>query len=75
MGAYVEKLLRLIVCEELSKVAPGVDYNASMIVDLKIIDPWRIQSGYKVPAVHLTLIKVKKQSGSIIDAWDARITA
>src|SRR5258706_1274507 len=33
MGGYAEKSLRLLICEELRESAPGIDYQAKMIVD------------------------------------------
>src|ERR1700676_625807 len=33
MGGYAEKVLRLLVCEELRHSAPGIEYNASMIAN------------------------------------------
>jgi DNA-binding transcriptional regulator YiaG len=73
MGGYAEKLLRLLVCERLQEAAPGIDYNAGMIADLKVQDPWRADRNYEVPAIVLVLIHMKEQrSGSIIETWDAR---
>jgi hypothetical protein len=70
MGGFVEKLLRLLICEDLRKDAQGVDYNASMIAHLKVIDPWKAESAFEVPTIHLNLIKMKEQSGSVIETWD-----
>jgi DNA-binding transcriptional regulator YiaG len=53
MGGYAEKLLRLLVCEELRESAPGIEYNASMIANLKVKDPWRRDPNYEIPAVEL----------------------
>lgn len=55
MGGYVEKLLRLILCEELTKEAPGVEYNASKIAQLKVLDPWRANPDYELPPIELWL--------------------
>jgi DNA-binding transcriptional regulator YiaG len=71
MGTYAEKCLRLLVCEELSKAAPGVSYQASMIAALRIADPWKVKLDFEVPPVSLELIRVKEQSGEVIDAWNA----
>src|SRR5262245_50714889 len=71
MGGYVEKLLRLLVCETLKEEAPGIEYNASLIANLRVIDPWRADPNYVVPPVVLVLIKIKQQSGPVIEAWAA----
>lgn len=62
--------LRLLICEDLSKDAQGVDYNASMIAHLNMIDPWKADPEFELPTMHLNLIKMKKQSGSVIETWD-----
>jgi hypothetical protein len=72
MGGFAEKLLRLLVCEELLKDAQGVTYNASTIAHLKVIDPWKADVSYEVPAIHLVLIRLKEQSGSVIETWDTK---
>jgi DNA-binding transcriptional regulator YiaG len=76
MGGYVEKLFRLIVCEELKKDSPGVDYHASAIAHLKVSDPWRADPKHELPAVVLSLVQLKEQgSGSIIEAWNVKQAA
>jgi DNA-binding transcriptional regulator YiaG len=40
-GTYAEKVLRLVVCEHLKEQAPGMDYSASMVADMKIQNPWK----------------------------------
>jgi DNA-binding transcriptional regulator YiaG len=74
MGGFAEKLLRLLVCEELNKDAHGVAYNAGMIANLKVVDPCRADPDYKLPPMHLELIRMK-EAGSIIEAWDAKVAA
>jgi DNA-binding transcriptional regulator YiaG len=69
MGGFAEKLLRLLVCEDLHHKAPGVAYNASMISHLNIIDPWRADPNYEPPTLHSGLIKLKEPSGSVIETW------
>jgi hypothetical protein len=71
VGGYVEKLLRLLVCESLKDEAPGIKYNASMIANLRVIDPWRADANYLVPPVALAFVKIKQQSGPVIEAWAA----
>jgi DNA-binding transcriptional regulator YiaG len=76
MGGYAERIIRLLVCEELKKEAPGSEYNASMIANLKVYDPWKVDPSYKVPTICLKLIKLKEQpSGSIIETWNAKLAA
>jgi DNA-binding transcriptional regulator YiaG len=76
MGVYAEKLLRLLVCEELRKAAPGVEYNASKIVNLRIRDPWKINADYQIAPVELGLVAVKQPAGAIIEAWcEKRLTS
>ena len=65
MGGYAEKLLRLVVCEELSKEAPGISYNGSMIAHLRVRDPWMVEKEFEVPYVHLALTLMKEPSGSV----------
>jgi DNA-binding transcriptional regulator YiaG len=71
MGGYVEKLIRLIVCEELCKEAPGVEYSASKIAHLKVIDPWRSNPNFEVPAVELKYVPMKVEHAAIVDRWAA----
>ncbi len=75
MGGYAEKILRLLVCEELRKDAPGIEYNASMIANLKIRDPWKSEPTYDLPPIVLRLIQLKEQSGPIIETWGPKLAA
>jgi DNA-binding transcriptional regulator YiaG len=76
MGGYAEKVFRLLVCEELKDVAPGIDYNASILAHLIVRDPWKVDPNYQMPAVDLRLIQLKRQpSGSITEAWNTKIAA
>ena len=36
MGGYADKVLRLVICEALSKEAPGVEYNGAMLAELGV---------------------------------------
>jgi hypothetical protein len=69
MGVYAEKILRLLVCEELRRDAPGIEYGASKILGLRIRDPWKINPAHEYPALNLMLISIKQSSGTIIEAW------
>lgn len=75
MGVFAEKLFRLIVCEELSGNAPGVDYAASAIAQMKVRDPWKTEPNHDLPIVALWLVQLKAQSGSIIEAWNVKQAA
>ncbi len=72
MGGYAEKILRLVACEALTAEAPGVEYKASQIAELVIVDPWRAEPEFEVPAIVLTRVRLKEQSGLIIDAWEKK---
>jgi DNA-binding transcriptional regulator YiaG len=69
MGGYAEKLLRLLVCEELAEEAPGVDYRASLIANLRVLDPWRAKKDFEVPYVKFDFVKMKLDSDGVIDAY------
>jgi DNA-binding transcriptional regulator YiaG len=76
MGGYAEKVLRLLVCEDLYRNAPGIQYNASMIAHLNVRDPWRVNPNYEVPPVQLELVSLKEQcSGAINEAWTSKKAA
>jgi DNA-binding transcriptional regulator YiaG len=72
IGAYADKVFRLLVCEELKKDAPGVEYNAAMLANLMV----KSDPDHEVPPVVLRLIRLKEQaSGSIIETWNAKRAA
>jgi len=71
MGGYAEKLIRLIVCDELCKEAPGVEYSASKIAHLRVMDPWRVDTNYEVPFIELKYVPMKMEHAAIIDTWAA----
>jgi DNA-binding transcriptional regulator YiaG len=76
MGSYVEKWLRLIICEELRDEAPGIAYHARKLRDLKLEDPWKTDPEYEAPPIELRLIYVKEEeSGSLIEAWNIKRAA
>jgi DNA-binding transcriptional regulator YiaG len=75
IGGYAEKVLRLLVCEQLRKEAPGVTYRGLMIAELKVIDPWLTNKDYELPYMPIALVRLKEQSGSIIDAWEMKKAA
>ena len=75
IGGFAEKTLRLLVCEELTKEAPGVAYEASKIAYLRVTDPWLMNPDYEMPYIHLRLVRLKERSGAVIDAWDVKEAA
>ena len=76
IGTYAEKVLRLVVCEHLKENAPGMDYSASMLAGMKVQNPWKANNpDYQVPYVELELIRLKRESGAVIEAWDTTAAA
>ena len=69
MSGYAEKVFRLVVCEALHRNAPGVDYRASAIADLRVIDPWRSNPETVVPPIVLEWAKVRDDDKRLVDAW------
>lgn len=74
MGGYAEKILRLLVCEELKKEAPGIDYDGSKIAYLTVLDPWRLDADYQVPPVVLTYMPMRVDH-TVIEAWNEKRAA
>lgn len=71
IGGYAEKVLRLLICEALHGDAQGVSYDASIIANLRVLDPWITNKNYEVPYLEFQLVKMKeRESGSVVDAWD-----
>lgn len=70
IGGYAEKVVRLLVCDDLHKEAVGVFYDGSMIAKLRVIDPWITNKNYVVPAVTFDLVKIRELSGSVVDAYN-----
>jgi DNA-binding transcriptional regulator YiaG len=75
MGGYAEKFLRLLVCEEVRKNAPGIEYNALKIVNLRVRDPWKINPDHQINPVELWLVALKQPTGMIIEAWNEKKVA
>jgi DNA-binding transcriptional regulator YiaG len=76
MGGYADRVLRLIICDELRRQTPGVEYNDGMIAKMKVSDPWREDNNYEVPPIFIKLIQLKEQSsGSIIETWNPKKAA
>jgi DNA-binding transcriptional regulator YiaG len=75
MGGFADKVLRLLICENLSKEAPGVAYNGGLIANLKVRDPWKANPDYQSPPIVLRLIQLKEQSGTIIETWNEKHAA
>ena len=75
IGSHAEKVLRLVVCEELKKEAPGIAYEASMLANMiEIEDPWATNPNYEVPAIVLIYMPMKVDN-SVIEAWNEKKVA
>ena len=75
MGGYADKVLRLLVCETLTKEAPGIEYNGGLLAHLKVRDPWKANPDHQSPSIVLRLIKLKERSGEIIETWNEKRAA
>jgi DNA-binding transcriptional regulator YiaG len=72
IGPHAERVLRLVVCEELKKAAPGIAYDGSKLADMnEIHDPWWDNPEYQVPAVVLVYMPMKVDH-SVIEAWNEK---
>jgi DNA-binding transcriptional regulator YiaG len=70
-----EKWLRLVVCEKLQAEAPGIAYDASMLVNMSDIqDPWTDDPSYEAPPVVLIYMPMKVDN-SVIEAWNEKKAA
>jgi len=69
MGGYVEKTFRLLVCEILKTEAPGVQYDASLIAHMRVLDPWIVDKEFEVPYLDLRRIEVMKETGRLLDVY------
>ncbi len=49
VGGYAEKVYRLVVCETLTKDAPGVEYSAAKLAALIVPDQWHEHEEPTVP--------------------------
>jgi DNA-binding transcriptional regulator YiaG len=72
MGAYAEKVYRLLVCEALAGDAPGVEYHASALADLAIADQ---RDAAEEPIVHLCYMPMKQGSGEITKTYNDKLAA
>jgi transcriptional regulator with XRE-family HTH domain len=68
MGAYAEKVFRLIVCEALTANAQAVDYHAATLADLVITND-------EPELVHLSYVPIKARSGAITGAYGDKLVA
>lgn len=76
MGGYAEKVFRLLVCSALSKDAPGISYNGSMISDLSVVDPTRVGAEIDPPYIVMTEVMVREQqSGNVTEAYSEKKVA
>jgi hypothetical protein len=72
-GKRVDRLA-LATCEELKAEAPGIDYDASKIAHLNVVDPWRADPDYKVPPIILTYMPMRVDH-TVIQAWNEKKAA
>lgn len=71
IGGYVEKVFRLVICEELKSQAPAIDYCAKTIAEMRVEDPIRSVPDYEIVPIVFRLVKVKIQGGQPAqNAWD-----
>jgi hypothetical protein len=75
MDDLTEKRLRQVVCEELGRMAPHLDYDFSKIAEFRIVDPWSRDPTYELPPVVLNWVQVKGESGSFSGAWNDKWAA
>ncbi len=71
MGAYAEKVFRLLACEALAGEAPGVEYHAAALADLAIVD----QRDAAEPVVHLVYLPMRQESGEITKTYNDKLAA
>jgi transcriptional regulator with XRE-family HTH domain len=70
MGGYAEKVFRLVICDELRNRARGVPYHDGAIARLVVVDPWRADAEFEVPAIVVSRVKMRSEvDRSIIEAW------
>ena len=70
MGAYAEKVYRLMVCETLAPEAPGVEYRAAYLADMAIAE----QRGPE-PVVHLQYMPMRQGNGEITETYNDKLVA
>ena len=72
MGSHAERVLRLVVCEQLKREAPGIAYDASKLAHMnEIADPWADNPSYQQPHVVLIYMPMKVDH-AVIDAWNEK---
>jgi DNA-binding transcriptional regulator YiaG len=72
MGAYAEKVYRLLVCETLAGDAPGIEYHAAALADLAIADQ---RDAAEEPVIHLHYIPMLQGSGAITETYNDKLAA
>jgi hypothetical protein len=72
MGAYAEKVFRLIVCEALAGAAPGVEYHGAALASLAIADQ---RDAAEEPVIHLHYIPMRQGSGAITETYNDKLAA
>jgi DNA-binding transcriptional regulator YiaG len=72
MGAYAEKVFRLLACEQLADEAPGVAYRAAALADLAIADQ---RDAPEEAVVHLQYLPMRQESGEITETYNDTLVA
>jgi DNA-binding transcriptional regulator YiaG len=70
MGAYAEKVYRLLVCETLAPEAPGIEYHAAALANLAIAEHRDHE-----PVVHLDYMPMRQGNGEIIETYNDKLVA
>ncbi len=72
IGSHAERVLRLVVCEELKKDAPGITYDASRLAVMnEIDDPWAANPEYEIAPIILIYMPMKVDH-TVIEAWNEK---
>ena len=75
IGGYAEKVIRLLVCDALHKEAAGVGYDGSKIAQLRVLDPWMADKSFELAPLEFCTVKLKEESGDLVDTWDVNRAA
>lgn len=72
LGSHAERVLRLVVCEQLKREAPGITYDASKLACMnEITDPWVEDPNYQLPHIVLTYMPMKVDH-SVVEVWNEK---
>ena len=72
IGSHAERVLRLVVCEELKKDARPITYDASRLAVMnEIDDPWAANPEYEIAPIILIYMPMKVDH-TVIEAWNEK---